>query len=142
MVIIKLLKKLSNKILSLLILVSFTSHLFVLHPLTDNTVLCKIDGQVKLEKSGLNNLCGEHNSNEFAELSIIKNKDCEDTNLYDHNDDYQTAVKKRYVNIPDSDIFNYYLSDTQKNLSIYTNEKFSNKSNLALLIKSTASLLI
>lgn len=131
-----------NKIISLLIVFSLTGHLFVLHPLTENSVLCKINGEVNLEKSDFNKMCGEHNSDEFSELSIFPNKDCEDTPLFEHNDDYQHAVKKRYLKISDIVLCSNIFRDTKCTASFPTEKNLSNNSNLPLLIKSTVTLLI
>ena len=113
-----------------------------MHPLTDNSVLCKTDGEVKLEKSDSNKMCGEHNNAEFTDLSIFENTSCEDTPLFEHNDDYQPAVKKRYQKAPSVEICNNILSNTQSDISFQTEIELSNNSSLQLLIKSTVSLLI
>lgn len=131
-----------NKIISLLIVFSLTGHLFVLHTLTENLVLCKINGEVNLEKSDFNKMCGEHNSEKFSELSIFTQKDCEDTPLFEHNDDYQPAVKKRYLKISDIVLCSNIFRDTKCTVSFPTEKNLSNNSNLPLLIKSTVTLLI
>lgn len=110
--------------------------------MTDNSVLCKINGEVNLEKLDLNSMCGEHNSDEFSELSIFPNNDCEDTPLYEHNDDYQQAVKKRYIKISDVELCSNIFRGTKSSSSFQTEINLSNNSNLSLLIKSTVTLLI
>ena len=137
-----MLKKSFNNIISLLVILSLTGHLFILHPMADNSVLCKFNGEVNLEKSDLNNMCGEHNSDEFSELSIFPNKNCEDTPLFEHNDDYQPAVNKRHIKISDIELCSNIFRDTKCTASFQKEKNLSNNSNLPLLIKSTVSLLI